>query len=148
MPLSSSLRNSVLLALTFVMVTGCVMSNGDDRKKWAKMVFDEGAMEVFKGRGTGSIVSAIASTPEATLDMLKIDLAARRNDFEYRATQAGDDREAKRLEAEADWAQANLDCITSGGKNCSKLQELTPKRKAAADARAAADKGGSDGHSH
>lgn len=135
-----------LLGLAMVMVLpGAMCASKDpatmDRKEIAKMVVQEGAMEVFKGKATGSIVSGLAAMPETAKGLLIADLKAERDRLEQEAFVSHD----ARLDARADWVQANLDCIASEGKNCGYLQQLIAARKAQADAAAAA--ADRDGHS-
>lgn len=101
-----------------------------DRQELVKTVIENGAMEVFRGPGTGTIVSGLAAMPETAKGLLIADLRSRRDSLEDVAFIA-QGSEADRLDAEVDWIQANLDCIASTGQNCSKLRELMAERERA-----------------
>lgn len=138
-----------LIGLALVLVLpGAMCSSKDpatmDRKEIAKLVLQEGAMEVFKGKATGSIVSGIAAMPETAKGLLIADLRAERDRLEQEAFVSND----ARLDARANWVQANLDCIASDGKNCSYLQKLMAQRKAAQAAAAPAPVTGEGGEGH
>lgn len=131
-----------------IVLPGAMCSSKDpatmDRKEMAKMVIQEGAMEVFKGKATGSIVSGLAAMPETAKGLLIADLKSERDRLEQEAFVSHD----ARLDARANWVQANLDCIASDGKNCTYLQKLMAERKAAEAAAAPAPVVGDGGEGH
>jgi hypothetical protein len=98
-----------------------------DRRELVKTVIENGAMEVFRGPGTGTFVSGLAAMPETAKGLLIADLKAERDRLE-KETFGAQGSEMDRLDREADWVQANLDCIASTGQNCGMLRELMAER--------------------